>query len=161
MIKVDIKIQFIQEHECQFLMDAADMIDRGKKVFCILDFINPALSTIDLTLQTEEAINDVVKTLLNISELNKKKNPIKPVFALVEGDNGYVGLYWREGIHSISNGKQWSLYYRFIEEYLSMMGYNPKVEINDDMTVKNISLLNTENETSIMNNLNETVYGGK
>ncbi|PXV62340.1 hypothetical protein CLV62_12028 [Dysgonomonas alginatilytica] len=149
---ISVNIHILNESVLHPFMDKCDLTDRGRKVFC-----NPIgnnqlnLLSINYLLEKSENLEKSMSVILNTKHLNGNENPIRPVFALAKGSNGFVGVYWRENVNQISDGKYIILYHKFVSTVL--YAYNPKIELNENVTIKGISLTIQE-QIIKMENLN-------
>lgn len=145
----------LNESVVQPLMDAADLTDNGKKIFCEVNEDGKlAITKLSFKLEDSSKLENLICRVLNKS-LTKVANPLKPVFASVTASNGFVGVYWRENVNQISTGKNWMLYHKFANIVLSE--YKPTIELNNDKSIKSISLIISD-QFLTMNNLNNYNY---
>lgn len=144
MIKV--QIHLLNESVIHPFMDACDLTDKGLKVFCEAKNGKPNL------LKLSYDINPSRLDLSVSSLLNSKV--IKPIFALVKANDGFVGVYWRQNINQISTGHYWLLYHKFVEFMLS--GFNPTIVLSRNVTVEGITLFVNGQRLEI-NNLNNNI----
>lgn len=146
----------LNESVVQPLMDAADLTDDGRKVFCQTDENGKVgINKLSYILTDALQLDTSVSAILHTRSQKGVNSPIKPVFASVTADNGFVGVYWKENVNKISTGYNWMLYHKFINILLSE--YNPIIELNNDKSIKAISL-HLGNKLSAMDNLNNFKY---